>query len=195
MNKITTSSWPFSSDHVHAWAYADAAFTPEECNHIIKFGTIDPLNDSSIGNGNSNNGYRNSKVKWIFPCEEIDWVYKRLTDIITELNSNYFKFDLYGFNEGLQFTQYDAPAGHYDLHTDTAFEGQIRKLSVVIQLSDPLEYEGGNLELIKSKEPIILSKTQGTVLLFPSYMAHQVTAVTKGRRYSLVSWITGPNFR
>jgi PKHD-type hydroxylase len=72
---------------------------------------------------------------------------------------------------------------------------RVRKLSLVIQLSDEEDYVGGNLELKFGKEPVILSKKRGTMLLFPYYVLHRVTPVTEGTRYSLVSWVTGPAFK
>ena len=64
-----------------------------------------------------------------------------------------------------------------------------------IQLTDPSEYEGGELQL-KSKNSITtVSKKKGTIIFFPSFMLHRVTPVTKGVRHSLVGWITGPPFK
>ena len=41
----------------------------------------------------------------------------------------------------------------------------------------------------------MLPKEQGKLILFPSYVLHEVKPVTKGERYSLVAWITGPQFK
>ena len=70
-----------------------------------------------------------------------------------------------------------------------------RKLSVVVQLSDPEEYEGGELKLHTSYDPIIIKKERGMIVSFPSYTLHEVAPVTKGERYSLVAWVHGPAFR
>jgi PKHD-type hydroxylase len=72
---------------------------------------------------------------------------------------------------------------------------QIRKLSLTIQLSDPFSYNGGELHLFTGNEPTIIPKEQGKLISFPSYVLHEVTPVTKGERYSLVAWITGPQFK
>jgi PKHD-type hydroxylase len=104
-------------------------------------------------------------------------------------------FDIFGFQEGLQFTEYNAPSGHYGKHVDNIFNGQIRKLSVSVQLTDPTKYEGGNIELYLANEPAIMTKKQGSLILFPSSVLHAVTPVTKGTRHSLVGWITGKPFK
>jgi PKHD-type hydroxylase len=65
----------------------------------------------------------------------------------------------------------------------------------VLQLSDPDEYEGGNLEILSSREPTVIEKKKGLVSVFPSYILHRVTPVTSGVRKTLVVWTTGPKFR
>jgi PKHD-type hydroxylase len=49
--------------------------------------------------------------------------------------------------------------------------------------------------LYETEKPIILPKEQGKLIAFPSYTLHEVKPVTKGERYSLVAWITGPQFK
>ena len=101
----------------------------------------------------------------------------------------------------MQYTNYDSSIeGHYGWHQDTDFleEGyDARKVSVVIQLSDPSEYEGGEFQFYIEEEIVSPPqfKTKGTVIVFPSFLKHRVTKVTKGSRNSLVSWIMGPHFK
>ena len=58
------------------------------------------------------------------------------------------------------------------------------------------EYEGGDLQLYPhSFEPVLISRDLGMLVLFRSHVLHEVTAVTKGTRYSLVTWCQGPEFR
>lgn len=89
--------------------------------------------------------------------------------------------------------------GHF---TDNpAMAGKIRKLSVTVSLSDPKDYEGGNLKFdlgphrsdrYHTCEEI---RPRGSIIVFPSHIHHQVTPVTKGTRYSLVAWNLGRPFR
>jgi len=44
----------------------------------------------------------------------MDWVFRRVTDIILNLNERFFKFDIFGLNEGFQFTNYEAPSVKVD---------------------------------------------------------------------------------
>jgi|688.fasta_scaffold625852_2 PKHD-type hydroxylase len=187
--------WPFELDHVEDWAYFKGAFTAEECGKIIEIGNARIVDDSRIRGNEVANDIRDSKNSWIMPCDDSHWIFRRVTDVIVDLNSKFFKFDLYGFIEGFQFTRYDAPGGKYDQHIDRGLNTWTRKLSFTLQLSDPKDYVGGDLELYYGKEPTIPTKEQGFVAVFPSYVLHRVTPVTKGTRYSLVAWITGPSFK
>ena len=86
--------------------------------------------------------------------------------------------------------------GHYDWHMD-AFppdNGIQRKLSCVILLNDPSEFDGGILQLKGSEDEVLLNK-QGSIIVFPSFIEHKVTPVTKGVRYTAVTWASGPSFR
>ena len=187
--------WPFELDYVEDWAYFQGAFTPEECGKIIEIGNARIINKSSIRGNDIANDIRDSKNSWIMPSDDSHWIFRRVTDVIVDLNSKYFKFDLYGFIEGFQFTRYDAPGGKYDQHIDRGLNTWTRKLSFTLQLSDPKDYVGGDLELYYGKDPTVPNKEQGFVTVFPSYVMHRVTPVTKGTRYSLVAWITGPSFK
>ena len=192
-------SWALTVDTVRSYAYINSMFSPEECNGIVamckdnfKMRAGEVLNGAETLQVES---YRDSNIAFCPPTKELAWVYQRITDGVTLLNKDYFNFDLWGFSEGLQFTEYVAPAGKYDAHIDKMNMGVIRKLSIVVQLSDENSYEGGNFEIIEGKTPEQLSRTQGTLLAFPSYVLHRVTPITQGTRHSMVGWITGKPFK
>ena len=67
---------------------------------------------------------------------------------------------------------------------------------MVVQLTDPSEYEGGNLELQWHEPPGFENlRKRGTIIVFPSFLKHRVTPVTRGIRHSMVSWMEGPKWR
>ena len=49
--------------------------------------------------------------------------------------------------------------------------------------------------LFRSDSPEYMPREQGQIIVFPSYTLHEVTPITKGTRYSLVSWVSGPSFK
>jgi len=193
-NKSTC--WPFNIDKTENWAYYNNIFSKEECEKIIFIGNKLKLEKAKISNNNKTNfKIRKSSVSWIYPNKETNWIFQKITDVIFYLNTEFFKFDLFGFIEGLQFTYYKEPDGKYERHIDKSLNNFIRKLSVTIQLSDPSTYSNGDLLLYFDDKPNFLPKEQGKLIAFPSYVLHEVKPVTKGERYSLVAWITGPQFK
>ena len=138
---------------------------------------------------------RLSNITWLHASDNLEWVFRKITDVVLFLNNKYFNFDIFGLNEGLQFTNYKAPSDKYEKHVDRAQGILVRKLSLSIQLTDPKDYEGGELFLYEDKKGLEMSKEQGTLVLFPSFILHEVKPVTKGERNSLVSWVTGKQFK
>jgi PKHD-type hydroxylase len=194
MNEILPS-WSLYQDHKQYWSHIDRFFTKQECEAIIEYGKKQNLVDAVLGAGYLNNEVRKSKIAFIGPTAEIRHVFEKLTDAVFLLNDRLWDFDLYAFGEHLQFTEY-AEGEKYESHTDTILGGPIRKLSIILQLTDENEYEGGNIEAFSSIEnPMLLPRAQGTVLAFPSYLVHRVTPITKGTRHSLVGWVNGKPFR
>jgi PKHD-type hydroxylase len=192
--KFENSSWNLEVDQVNFYAFWNNAFSKEECQTIINI-----AKDKGLikGTTKEESDVRDSKVSWLYPVDKIDWVFRRVTDIVLNLNERFFKFDLFGLNEGFQFTNYEAPSGKYGKHVDRAINMPVRKLSISIQLTNPEEYEGGELKLYDGddEEGITMDKTQGTLIIFPSYVLHEVMPVTKGERNSLVTWVTGKQFK
>ena len=191
----STTVWPFNVDDLETWAYYNNVFSKEECEKIITLGNKIGVKEAVLEKGSINKKIRDSKISWIYPNNESVWIYRKITEAVSELNSKFFKFDLYGFIEGLQFTHYQAPSGNYKKHIDRYLGIFTRKLSLTIQLSDSSSYKGGDLLLYDSPNPRLCPKEQGKLILFPSYVLHEVKPVTKGERYSLVAWITGPQFK
>jgi PKHD-type hydroxylase len=190
-----SSVWAFESNPVNSWAYWDNAFSKDECKQIIKYGNNQILNNATTGVDKKKNVVRDSEIAWLYPSEETYWIYQRMTDIVTNLNDRFFKFDIFGSIEGFQFTKYTAPTGKYGKHIDCCAGGLTRKLSFTLQLSEPEEYDGGELCLYFEDKPTITKKDCGYVCLFPSYVLHEVKPVKQGIRYSLVTWLTGKPFK
>ena len=189
---FNNSSWNFETDKVNFYAYWNNAFSKEECQTIINIAKDKGL---TKGKTREESDVRDSKISWLYSVDKIDWVFRRVTDITLNLNERFFNFDLFGINEGFQFTNYEAPSGKYGKHVDRGLNIPVRKLSISIQLTNPEEYEGGELYLYQDEKEVVMEKTQGTLIIFPSYVLHEVMPVTKGERNSLVTWVTGKQFK
>jgi PKHD-type hydroxylase len=107
-----------------------------------------------------------------------------------------WNFSVTGPAPSLQATSYSGAAEeHYDWHMDWGV-GRLRnrKISVIAHLSDPAEFDGGILQLTNGSTPVDAVQNAGTVTVFPAFLLHRVTPVTRGRRLGAVSWILGEPF-
>ena len=186
--------WQFKADSPSECCWFVDGFSPEELDAIIRIGEQIEMGRGVTGGGD-NSAVRNSYVSWLFPNEVTNWVFQRMAGIVTTMNDQFYGFDLDGFLQGFQFTKYTAPGQHYTWHVDRGVGQGVRKLSVSLLLSDPDDYEGGDLELKYGEEPQTAERKRGMATIFPSWTLHRVTPVTKGTRYSLVAWVSGPPFK
>jgi PKHD-type hydroxylase len=182
-----------------AFVTVPAAFAPHEIDAIRSY--LDVMETAVVADGEKHPEIRESRIKWLAPEDvKYQWVFAKLTSIINEVNPKFFGIELRAI-EAIQLTEYDAEyVGHYGAHTDNSYgysRSRNRKLSLVMQLTDPEEYEGGELKLYWAslKEPAIGSKARGDMTLFRSHILHEVTPLTKGKRLSLVAWVQGPLYK
>ena len=176
----------------------DGAFTAKELDAIVAYG--DALRqaeatvlDSAVDDQKSS--FRSTRISWIEQSQETLWLYQKLMGATSSINQQAYGFDLSTL-ESLQYTVYLAgEASHYDWHVDHGRTPRRRKLSLVLQLSAPTDYEGCELQIYASNQIDTAPKTRGTLIAFPSYTLHRVTPITAGIRKSLVMWCSGPRFR
>lgn len=198
VNECWGNYWYLNTHQYEPYCWNTEVFTTKEIQDILVLGRrINQERAQTSGSGENCLEHRRSFVSWINPNKTSSWIYERLTNLITQTNETYFKYDL-SHIERLQFTYYNSEEnGCYKPHIDPMNWNlpHNRKLSLVVQLSSPHEYEGGELKLYTGHEPHVIKKELGLVISFPSYTLHEVTPVTKGERYSLVAWVHGPAFK
>lgn len=153
-----------------------------------------PSTEATIFSGEINPEIRTSQVKWINSQELRDWLFI----YVMQANANAFNIDVQNMAE-IQYTIYNSSEqGHYNSHHDinwSSDEAFDRKISVTVQLSSTEEYEGGDFYFDEVEDVGAEVRTKGAVLVFPSYLRHRVTPVTRGVRKSLVAWFKGPRWR
>lgn len=179
------------------FAWWEGAFTENELDWLQQRAKAADKNAQigGAGNGGVNPNIRRSQVSWLENSPDTTWVFRKLADVVSKMNAEHFRFELTGFGEPLQLTHYDqSENGMYGWHQDYG-GGVSRKVSMTLQLTDPAEYEGGNLQMMTTGEPVNVRKQRGLIAVFPSYVLHQVTPVTQGSRQSLVAWVSGPAFK
>lgn len=182
-------------DHMNYY-YFKEGFCEDDVNRILNIGESHPKQVALTGNNSEGpTDYRTSEVAWINDEVKHEWLFSRITDLALVANREMWNYDLWGYQDGLQYTIYYDNGGHYDWHVDLGPGMSNRKLSCVVQLSDPSDYEGGELQMNTGSQLISVPKEKGLVTFFSSFVLHRVTPVTKGVRKSLVAWISGPNLR
>jgi len=177
--------------------YWKEELSPTLCKAIIEEGKKLELIDASIHTDKTvDTQYRVGQTGF-FP--KGGWVESIVATYVQK--ANHFagwNFILEGA-EKVQFGIYNKDA-YYKWHRDCSISGDLyRKLSITIQLSNPKDYEGGKFEIKNfwNTHELPLEEDvhkQGTIIVFPSILMHQVTKVTRGTRYSLVQWYNGPDF-
>jgi len=184
---------------IEPFVWWEGGFTEQELNWLQEQAQKADQRAQVGGNPEGENlaKIRRSQISWLNKNQDNAWVFEKLAHIAASLNAQYYRFDLTGFGEPFQLTNYDqSEQGMYGWHVDYGGKiGPSRKLSLVLQLTDPSQYEGGNLQVLTGGQPQTVRKQRGLVAAFPSYVLHQVTPVTSGSRQSLVAWISGPAFR
>lgn len=170
-------------------------FDTKQCDAIKK-----QLVEELWMSGETIGGGVNKKVRHVeqqvLPINDKGWPLTRILELAKQANNARFKFDMAGFLD------VDAPmimkyekGGHYDWHVDTGNSVCHRKLSFTIQLSDTKDYEGGDIEFIGSKVDTKAFRQKGVCIIYPSFLPHRITKVTKGVRHAIVGWIHGPTFK
>ena len=161
-------------NHLNYYYFA-SAFTPSELIKIRQIGDNLPKQNASVGGGDTNEvtDYRKSEIAWIADNQDTEWLYSKISDYAKTANREMWNFDVWGYQDSLQYT----------------------KLSVVLQLSDPKEYEGGELQINVGGSILSVPKELGLICFFPSFLLHRVTPLTSGVRTSLVTWLCGANLR
>ena len=190
-------------------------------------GNLEDVNDDHMEeyvlgvDGNINYKIRKSANVWL-PVST--WVGQLIFSYIERANKENFLYDIDHIEyDSMQYTKYGV-GEYYNWHTDgdlSIYQApvnmnlynidmipqselyinlkaeKIRKLSFSLQLSDPDDYEGGNLQMqYGCGNPLFYApRIKGSLTIFDSRVQHRVKKVTKGVRRSLVGWVSGPRWR
>ena len=192
----------------HMYMFYENVVSPEVCNSIIKQFDENNFNSGVVGFGEQNRidtKIRDAETQWAPKNSLVDCI---LTRFIMQANQEaLWNFDITE-PEQIQIGRYKENQ-FYKQHIDCYIKGanivltgngsgiivpmlSQRKISASLLLNNESEYEGGDLIVLDETVP---TKKQGTIIVFPSFIAHQVTPVTKGVRYSAVCWMAGPKWK
>lgn len=186
------------------WCYFGRYFSKETCQKILDLGLKKPAKNAVLGVDGStvDNNWRKSKVRFIQANDtDFQFLFDEIWKMGMQANRDWFNFHVTNLSF-IQLAEYDSSyQGEYKKHHDVFWinnDKYHRKLTCVIQLSDPNDYEGGDFEMFDltggqypNKEDL---RQQGTAIFIPSFTTHQANPVTKGTRYSIAVWFEGPKW-
>ena len=178
--------------------YRENFLSDSDCDKIIKELDTEELTEGTLA-GNYKDGIVNKNVRQTLNVNFLDKnLFNKVNTAIKIANTQYFNYDVESI-DGLRFLKYGI-GGTYNWHTDYGRnQCSMRKLTAIIQLSEETDYEGGDFEFgITNTEGTGLitgNRTKGCLLVFPSFLSHRVTPITKGTRYSIITWMEGNTFK
>ena len=180
-------------------------FKDEEIKKIIESLKSGAWRDAEVYQnheaGTINKSHRKCEIQLLSYAVE-NFPLPQITRQISNINNNFWNFDIryIPIREDSPSAFKYSIGGKFNWHMDITPAAATRKLSYSIQLSDTNDYEGGDLEFFdgdntgkNEKNPKLREK--GNIIVFPSYLWHRITPITKGIRYAMVGWIHGPSYR
>jgi PKHD-type hydroxylase len=199
------------------WYFTDISETIIDSIEQDLFKDFSNMDESQIGDGSVNSNVRNSKQSWV-PSDH--WSAGFIWHYISRANRENFLYDIDHIDgESLQYTQYSV-GEYYNWHNDSSISQhykpqglgnindylisdhlnksieKVRKLSFSLLLSNPEDYDGGNVEFLDDLgNTYIAPRQRGVMLIFDSRTQHRVTEVTNGVRKSLVGWVVGNRWK
>lgn len=187
---------PKYGKQLNCFAVWTGGFTSEEVDKIIDLEKLHTFEKGRVwlDNDAAPAQTRDSDVSWIHPDQHSNWVFERIANITSVVNYDHFMYNIDGV-DAFQYTKY-GPEQHYTWHWDMELGWQkwVRKISMVLMLSDPSEYEGGELEVVNNgnfDDRASFKPAKGDMVFFASWMPHRVTPIKSGLRRSLVAWVMG----
>lgn len=161
-------------------------FTEDECNYFKSLTNNRIFERSEIiveKNTAAKSNYRTSSQVKI----------QMNSDLYTLILRKVKEFGIKTLPEYFIILEYDKTQ-EYKRHNDTGEYYLERYKTLIIQLSNETEYDGGELCIFHNDETIISSKEKGNVIIFDSSLDHCANKIKEGVRYSMVFWLTIDNF-
>jgi len=150
----------------------DKILPDEACDMIIQEGlALNNFKSAAVNSDNTKDpDLRQGSIAWFDKDSQVDAL---LASYVATANVEAKWTYILTESEKVQFSIYGLQS-RYGWHRDTD-----------IKLDDGHQLDNNKKEL----------RNRGTIIVFPSFLEHQVTPVTKGTRYSLVQWYSGPDWR
>lgn len=195
--RITFQRRPSGSAIPHLdWLHCPGLLSDDDCDAMIATARAFPLVAPATVDEENLPDHRHADCRHVGLTDQTRWIYQLICDAGKLATESHYQLTLSGITRAPQYVEYRPGRGHFACHNDYSHD-QIdspRKLTVIVQLSEPDDYDGGRLQVF-GVDVDELPRSRGSVLVFPSFTYHCVTPVTRGIRRALVAWIAGPRLR
>jgi len=173
----------------HKWATFNEPVSNEYCEWVLT-NFVSKLTPLDFREAKDVKQY--SKAGWI----ENHTLSTFLASKLKQCNFEMFGFTLSQFSECVEYREFDETYKNMsDWFMDIQGKNIQRKLSAIVFLSEPSEYEGGKLHMITSEGTgVIPENRKGSIIVFPSYILYRFSEVKSGVLKVLMCWAEGPNF-
>lgn len=179
-------------------------------NNVLNLKEIKKINKFIINNYNelekdklkakyASGSLKKETTTFLITYSKIQKYIQHLVTKCYRVNRCFFNYDLWDFEKenSCNYNIYKSEnKSHYDWHIDATPDPYTdMKLSVIINLSEK-EFEGGDF-LLDYGEVINVPELKkiGSMIMFKSFLKHQVTPVTNGERRNLTLFLYGPAFK
>jgi len=178
---------------LYDWYVISELYTSEECNKILEICTSN--NSRFLGDAPAPGKQVDTKI---IELNNFENTLEKYFNVVNDINATYFGYNLYPEKPlGINFNSYGNELNEYPYHRDSTEPGTMAdsKLTAILNIS-PESYVGGEFFMFLGKDfEVPLISKQGSLLVFPSFIYHKVCPVTLGFRYTLSTWLKGPNWR
>ena len=165
----------------------EVILTKEECQTIIDLNH--EFKRSRVHSGQSERALSKSRTSYesIIKSETI-------SDLLLP---KLLKYNIISLPEYCNVSRY-VEGQWFEKHSDAGYANvhKRRFKTLIVQLSNPNDYKGGELVIWDQNENETISDTPiGNMILFESKLLHQANKIKSGTRYSLVFFLTTDNFK
>lgn len=179
-------------------AFIWRGYMKNEAEDFIKEQLEKPLVDSETTGGYRSGKHPDARVSQQCQINQNNPYCLKIKEAVSQLNDEFWNINIFGYCNENHFIKYE-PGGHFKNHSDIIFPTDyvnhvskpIRKITALTLLSDRETFTGGKLAIWVNEERRSFDYNQGDLLVFPSYVKHQVDPLESGVRYSTVHWSMG----
>lgn len=175
------------------WMSCAEQLSASDCDRIIESCSRFDATPPVVVGEDRLRGHRKADTRMLFVTKDTEWFFELICGVAERATEEAYGIELSGITRAPQYVEYREGWGEFGWHNDYShgLPQAPRKLTVILQLSDPTDYEGGLLQVM-GNDIETMPRERGSIIVFPSILVHRVTPVTSGIRRALVSWIAGP---